>query len=106
MLDALVPGAFVLTTIGPDHGALAASLVFYVFTFINITTGPLIITESVFLIVEIGTFVCVAALVFGAAPLSLAVFDTVFEITYVNSSIFPKILTLSTWLTIIIFTSI
>lgn len=74
MLDALHPFPFVFATVCPDHAAVAAPLIVYVFALVNVTTGPFVCTSSILLVVTVGSFVTIAALSFGATPPTLTMF--------------------------------
>lgn len=89
VLDALDPLSVVAAAINPVHLSIAVSLIFLVFTLIDVATCPLEDTLPVFPIIDVITLIRVAGWTFCASPLAFAVLHAAFEIAYVCLPVCP-----------------
>lgn len=106
MLNSSLPFTLIATSIGPVHLTISVSFVFFIFTFVNISTCPLEHPISVLLVCEIVTFVAVALWTTGTAPFSFTLFHTSFKLAHIACSVGPCILSFAFWFSIYIFSCV
>lgn len=96
ILDSSHPFSFVARAILPVHLSIAVTLIVPVATLVEIAALPSKHAHTVLLVVFVGTFVHVAILVVESLlPLSLPMLQTILELSDVDASIFPFVLTLT-----------
>jgi len=106
MLNSTNPFALVAAPVCPVHFTVAFSFVIFIFAFVNVTTCPDELTESTFSIVYIITFITVALRTTTTAPLALSMLHSACEISNVDCSVRPGILTFTLWLSIDVLASV
>jgi hypothetical protein len=107
MLDTELPFTLIEATVFPGHFSFAMTLIFEIFAFIDVSTGPLIDTISMLNIILILAFVLVAVsdlLLFS--PSTFAMFHSVTEFTFVELTIWPSVGAFSVGLAIFVFTCV
>lgn len=96
ILDSSDPLALVARAIFPVHFSVAVSLVILVAALVVIPALPREHSHAILLIILVCTFVHVAILVIESfLPLALAVLQAVLELSNVDASVFPLVLTLT-----------
>ena len=100
VLNAMVPLALVTRAILPVHLAIAVPLIVPVAASVVITGLPREHTHAILFIVLVVALIHVARLVIKSLlPLSFAMLETIFELTYVDAEILPFVLALTLWFT-------
>lgn len=101
------PFSFVITIVNPVHFTISMSLVIFVGSSILITTFPSENTKTRFFIKLILTFIAITILCLGSfSPFAFSMFHSIFELSNINGSVFPFILSISMWFSIIILTCV
>ena len=99
MLNTLLPLTFVHGSIRPVHLTIPHTLVVDVLAIVDVATLPGESTISILFIELIISFISVALGVLSLlAPLTFAIFHSVFEFADVYAAVFPFVDTLAVWL--------
>ena len=103
MLNASLPLTHVSRAIHPYHLSKPLPLVYFVFTFEYISCMPLEYPMSMFMIIEVFTFVLVAIrFIFVSTPLTLTVLLPTTELSFVYCAVLPQVLTITIKLSVLI----
>lgn len=105
VLNTMLPLSLVAAAISPVHLSVSVSFIVFVAAFVHVSTFPGESPKSVFLIVDVLSFIVVAVgRIRTFFPFTMSVFHSVFELAYIDGGVFPFVLARSTRLTIHILT--
>jgi hypothetical protein len=112
MLDTFMPGATIDGAVSPAHLTEALSFIADIATSVGVARLPFEEAPAVFLISEIITFVLIS---FGVwwkrgvksfPPLSISVFEAVFEGALISVPVHPLVLAIALWLSVLILSNV
>jgi hypothetical protein len=112
MLDTFMPGATIDGAVSPAHLSEALSFIADIATSVGVARLPLEEAPAVFLISEVIAFVLISFGVWwkrgvkGFPPLSVSVFEAVFEGALISVPVHPLVLAIALWLPVLILSNV
>ena len=102
MLHTFVPLSQVAATVHPVHLTITVPLIFLVLSLIHVSTRPLEYACSMLHVIAVVTLEGCNVRLATLAPLALPVLKTIFELSFVHTTVFPSILPVAVRATILV----
>jgi hypothetical protein len=102
VLNASTPLSLINASICPLHFSIAISFIVFIFTLVDITTGPSEDTIALFLVLTIIAFVLVTLGTFLALPAAFAVLQAALKLADVERTVLPSVLPFPVRLTFLV----
>ena len=106
MLNSFNPVSLVMAAVCPVHFSVSVTLILFILSFVNVTADPCKFSNTFFHVIYVVTFINVRLRTTSTAPFTLSMLHPIFEITSINCTTAPSILTFTFWLTILVFSDI
>ena len=94
MLDSMSPISFIITSIFPEHLAVAISHIELIVSFVDIAAGPGKNSITVFFVVSVATLIMIIV-AWTSSPDSLTLPQSIHKISFEKAAIKPEILSIS-----------